>query len=123
MRQDGDNTCGDFLLTCHDAGMSKLSLSLIERRSRPDQVAPRVYAIREYLRLSKAQFAEAVSLDPSSLTKIEKGTAGLDIAVAERIATLYGFGLDFIYRGDLDDVPVGQRPEILNLMHSHRATL
>ncbi|WP_164736728.1 helix-turn-helix domain-containing protein [Pararhodobacter zhoushanensis] len=103
--------------------MSKLASSLIERRSRPDQVAPRVFAIREHLGMSKAEFSEAVSVDRSSLTKIEKGTAGLDIAVAERIAELFGFGLDFIYRGDLADVPLAHRPEILSLMHSHRTTL
>lgn len=112
-----------FSATSQDAGMPKLALSFIERRSHPDQVAPRVFAIREHLRMSKAEFAKAVGVDPSSLTKIEKGTAGLDIAVAERIATLYGFGLDFIYRGELNDVPLAHRPEILNLMHTHRTTL
>lgn len=101
--------------------MKKLVASLIERRSHPDQVAPRVFAIREHLGMTKSEFADAVGVDRSSLTKIEKGQAGLDIAVAERIATLYGFGLDFIYRGELGDVPQDQRPNILSLMYSHRA--
>lgn len=111
----------DFFSATHEnARMKKLAESLIERRSRPDQVAPRVYAIREYLELTKSQFADSIGLDRSSLTKIEKGEAGLDIAVAEVIAGLYGFGLDFIYRGDLDDVPITARPSILNLMLIHR---
>lgn len=109
-----------FSLNRQVAPMTSFTSSLIERRSRPDQVAPRVYAVREHLKLNKAQFAEAIGVDRSSLTKIEKGAAGLDIAVAERIAALYGFGLDFIYRGDLDDVPISHRPSILSLMHNHR---
>ena len=100
--------------------MKKLAASLIERRSHPVQVAPRIFAIREHLGLPKAQFADAIGVDRSSLTKIEKGSAGLDIAVAERISALYGVGLDFIYRGDLDDLPIDWRPSILSLMHGHR---
>ena len=63
------------------------------------------------------------SLSKQLTAKIEKGEAGLDIAIAEKIALLFGFGLDFIYRGDLDDVPLGYRASILSLMHAHRTTL
>lgn len=86
---------------------------LIERESRPERVGPRVTALRETLRLSKAQLADSIELNRSSLTKIEKGEMGLDIAMGERIAALYGFGLDFIYRGDLSDVPLDLRPMLL----------
>lgn len=98
--------------------MKKPSLdSLIDRESRPDRVGPRVTAIRETLAMSKAQFADALGLDRSSLSKIEQGKAGLDIAVGERIAQLFGYGLDFIYRGDLSDVPLEQRPRlVMNLV-------
>ena len=85
--------------------MKKTMGKLIERQSHPDQVGPRVTALREALELSKAEFADSIELDRSSLSKIEKGNAGLDIAVAERIAGLYGCGLDFIYRGDFSDLP------------------
>ena len=93
--------------------MKNLSEKLIERESRPDRVGPRVTAIRETLGLSKAQFADTIGVDRSSLTKIEKGEAGLDIAVGERIAGLFGYGLDFIYRDDLSDVPQDARPQLM----------
>lgn len=93
--------------------MKKLVEKLIERESRPERVGPRVTAIRETLHMQKADFADTVGVDRSSLTKIEKGEAGLDIAVGERIAAIYGIGLDFIYRGDLSDVPLDMRPELM----------
>lgn len=85
--------------------MKKLANRLLDRRSRRDRVGPRVTAIREALELSKAEFADSLDLDRSSLTKIEKGEAGLDIAVGEAIADLYGIGLDFTYREDFGDLP------------------
>lgn len=103
------------------SGMSHVLQRLIERESRPTRVGPRVTALRETLHMSKAEFADSISLDRSSLTKIEKGLAGLDIATGEMIATIYGFGLDFIYRGDLTDVPLSLRPELMVNMVRYRA--
>jgi transcriptional regulator with XRE-family HTH domain len=73
---------------------------------RPEIVGKRITALRETLAMSKAQFADSLPMDRSSLTKVEQGTMGLDIALGVQIANLYGFGLDFIYRGDLSDVPL-----------------
>lgn len=103
--------------------MKKLAEKLIERESRPSQVGPRITALRETIGLSKAQFADTVGVDRSSLTKIEKGEAGLDIAVGERIAVLYGYGLDFIYRGDLSDVPLESRDRLMVNLLSARHPL
>ncbi len=86
--------------------------ALLLPQMRPDEVGKRVTAIRQTLAMNKKQFAEAAGVDPSSLTKIEKGEAGLDILVGARIAELYGFGLDFIYRGELDDVPLDHRSTV-----------
>lgn len=102
--------------------MKKVLEKLIERESDPARVGPRVTALRETLGLSKAQFADSIELDRSSLTKIERGTAGLDIQSGERIAVLYGYGLDFIYRGDLTDVPQDARPQLMvNLLSARHA--
>ena len=103
--------------------MKRVLEKLISRESRPTQVGPRVSALRETLGLSKAQFADSVGVDRSSLTKIERGEAGLDIAVGERIAVLYGYGLDFIYRGDLSDVPQDSRPQLMVNLLSARHPL
>ncbi len=95
------------------ASMAKMASKLIERESRPDKVGPRITALREALAMSKAQFADSLGFNRSSLTKVEAGTMGIDIAVGERIAVLYGFGLDYIYRGDLSDCPRDLRPKLL----------
>lgn len=94
-----------FSTTAQTSQMKRLLGKLIERQSHPNKVGPRVTALREALNLTKADFADSIELDRSSLTKIEQGKAGLDIAVAERITALYGCGLDFIYRGEFSDLP------------------
>lgn len=101
--------------------MKAFASKMIDRESRPERVGPRITAMRETLGLSKAQFADTVGVDRSTLSKAEKGQAGLDIAHGERIATLFGFGLDFIYRGDLSDVPLNMRPQLLVNMVTYRA--
>ncbi|WP_072295489.1 helix-turn-helix domain-containing protein [Paracoccus sp. SM22M-07] len=95
--------------------------ALIERESTPVRVAPRITALREALSLDKAQFADSIEYDRSTLTKVEAGKAGLDLAVGERIAALYGVGLDYIYRGDLSDLPSDLRPRVLSELASAKS--
>lgn len=71
--------------------------------------------------MSKATFADSIGLDRSSMSKVEAGTKGLDIAVGSRIADLFGFGLDYTYRGVLTDAPEGHRLRILSEIHAARA--
>jgi DNA-binding XRE family transcriptional regulator len=113
IRQDGKTSNGSFFYAVQDKPMKNLLISSMPRESRPEKVGPRITALRETLALSKADFADSIHLDRSTLTKIEKGTQGLDIVMAERIAVLYGFGLDYIYRGDLDDIPTNLRAQVL----------
>lgn len=91
----------------------KILEKLIDQEGRPDRVGLRVAALRETLAMSKAQFADSIRLDRSSQTKVEAGDMGLDIAIGANIAALYGVGLDYIYRGDLSDVPLNLRPMLL----------
>lgn len=101
--------------------MTDFASKMLPRESRPERVGPRITALRETLKMSKAQFADAVGLDRSSLTKIEKGKAGLDIVIGERIATLFRVDLDFIYRGELSDIPSDLRPPLLVNLVTYRA--
>jgi transcriptional regulator with XRE-family HTH domain len=94
-------------------GMKRGLDQLFARESRHDRVGVRVAAIRGALGLSKAEFADSIALDRSSLSKIEQGSAGLDIAVGERVAIIYGVGLDFIYRGELGDLPQKIRAQVM----------
>lgn len=95
--------------------------TLLAPEMRPDRVGPRVTAMRETLRMSKAQFADSIGLDRSSLTKIEAGTMGLDLVKATRLADLYGFGLNYFFRADLSDVPLDLRTKLLNELHALNA--
>lgn len=102
-----------FSIAANDAPMKRALKKLIDPESRPERVGPRVTALRESLALSRAQFADSIALDRSSMTKVESGTMGLDIGVGVTIAALYGVGLDYIYRGDLSDVPADLRPKLM----------
>jgi transcriptional regulator with XRE-family HTH domain len=93
--------------------MAKVLLALIPVESRPEKVGPRITALREALGLSKAQFADSIELNRSTQTKVEAGKEGLDISKAIAIATLYGVGLDFTYRGDLSDLPLELRQKVI----------
>jgi transcriptional regulator with XRE-family HTH domain len=101
--------------------MKKIVLaSLLSPEMHPDRVGERITALREALRLSKAQFADSLGLDRSTLTKVEAGTKGLDIVVGAKIAEFYGAGLDYTYRGVLTDIPVEMRAEISAQIHASR---
>lgn len=92
---------------------NKILAALIERESTPEKVGPRIAAVREALGLKKSEFADSIEFDRSSHSKVEKGATGLDIAVGEKIAAVYGVGLDYIYRGDLSDLPADLRPKVV----------
>jgi len=104
--QDGKNLDSGQVRSVQSANVPKIVKKLIPDAMRPDRVGQRIMALRETLAMSKAQFADSLELDRSSLTKIEKGTMGLDLVHGAKIAELYGFGMDFVYRGDLSDVPL-----------------
>lgn len=100
---------------------SRVTKAITPQESRPDKVGPRITALRETLALSKGQFADSVGLDRSTLTKIEQGNEGLSLPKGIAVATLYGVGLDFIYRGDLSDVPEKMRPRLLVNLVTYKA--
>lgn len=112
-----------FLSTSdHSAAMNRLiQAAVIAAEMHPDRVGERVTAMRVGLGFSKAGFADSIGLDRSTLSKVEMGKKGLDIVVAARIADLYGFGLDFTYRGLLTDAPEALRSRVLAEMHAARA--
>ena len=112
-----------FLSTGADCPPMKkmVQAALLSAEMHPNRVGDRITAIRVALGQSKAQFADSLELDRSTLSKVEAGQKGLDIIVGARIAEMYGFGLDFIYRGTLTDVPETLRVRILAEMHTARA--
>ena len=85
------------------------------------RVGSRIAAMREALKMSKAQFADSAGIDRSALSRIEAGRDGLGIQKALIISEIYGFGLNYIYRGDLSDTPISLRVELLNELHRLQA--
>lgn len=98
-----------------------LASSLLSPEMHHDRVGERVTALREAVGLSKAQFADSLELDRSTLTKVESGIRGLDIAIGAKIADMYGAGLDYIYRGVMSDLPVDMRPHVNSLLYALRS--
>jgi DNA-binding XRE family transcriptional regulator len=96
--------------------------ALLAAEMHPDRVGERVTAMRNCLGMSKAAFADSLEFDRSSMSKVEAGTKGLDILVGSRIADLFGFGLDYIYRGVLTDVPEDYRLRIISEIHAARTS-
>jgi DNA-binding XRE family transcriptional regulator len=105
-----------------DNPIAKIVKAMFLNVSRPERVGPRVTAMRETLALNKSEFADSIALDRSTLTKVEKGEMGLDVKHAVAFAELYGFGLNYIYRGDVSDVPDRLRPTLLLRMLDAGAT-
>jgi transcriptional regulator with XRE-family HTH domain len=95
--------------------------AMLAAEMHPDRVGERITAMRNCLEMSKAAFADAIGLDRSSMSKVEAGNKGLDVVVAARIADLYGFGMDYTYRGVLTDAPEKYRLRIMSEIHSARA--
>lgn len=111
-----------FSINAEGAPMKKpLSAAFLSPEMNPERVGERVTALREALGKSKAQFADAIQLDRSTLTKIEAGGRGMDIAVGARIAEMFGAGLDYLYRGQLTDVPEALRIQVMAEIHAARA--
>jgi transcriptional regulator with XRE-family HTH domain len=98
-----------------------IASALLSPEMHPDRVGQRVTVLREALGLSKAQFADSIGLDRSTLTKVEAGLKGLDIASGAKIADMYAAGLDYIYRGVTSDLPVEMRPRIMAALYALRA--
>jgi transcriptional regulator with XRE-family HTH domain len=71
----------------------------------PAMVTPRLIALREALGLSKGDFADAIGIDRSSYTKIEKAIKPILPPTAQRIWKLYGVYMNYIYLGRVDGWP------------------
>ena len=68
-------------------------------------VTPRLIALREALKLSKADFADSIGIDRSSYSKIEKANKPILPPTAHKIFQQYGVDMNYIYLGRLDTLP------------------
>lgn len=77
-------------------------------------VGVRVRALRESLDLTGADFATAIGIDPSSLSKIEQGKKALRAEMAFQIAETWSVPMDYLYRGRMVDIPQSLESKLLN---------
>jgi len=80
----------------------------------PEMVTPRLIALRMALCLSKAEFSDAIGIDRSSYTKIEKANKPLLPKDAYRIWQLYGVDMNFLYLGQIGGLPLNLSTKINN---------
>ena len=97
-----------------------MSESLRSEAWEPAAVAPRLAAAREAIGLSKADFADAIGLDRSSYTKIEKGLKPLLPREAFKIWALYAVDLNFLYLGQLGGLPSNLSSKVINHLNGRK---
>jgi transcriptional regulator with XRE-family HTH domain len=85
----------------------------------PEMVSPRLIALREALGLSKAEFADAIGIDRSSYSKIEKANKPILPPLAYRIWQLYGVDMNYIYLGRVETLPAHLSSQITKRMTAH----
>ena len=76
-------------------------------------VTPRLIALRTALGMSKSEFADAIGIDRSSYSKIEKANKPLLPKDAHRIWQLYGVDMNFLYLGQIGGLPVNLSTKIM----------
>lgn len=97
-----------------------LATAILSPDMHPDKVGERIEALREVLKITRSAFADRLEMDRSALTKVENGETGLSLPLASKIATYYGVGLDYIYRGVITDVPDNMRQDVVLKLHAIR---
>jgi transcriptional regulator with XRE-family HTH domain len=65
-------------------------------------VAARIKEIQEKLKINSRSFAISIGMDPSQLSKIEKGALGISSTYATKINELYGVNVTWILNGKGD---------------------
>lgn len=97
-----------------DRQYAPMSESASSEAWEPTAVAPRLIAARAAIGLSKAEFADAIGIDRSSYTKIEKGLKPLLPREAFRIWALYAVDLNFLYLGQLGGLPSNLSSKVIS---------
>lgn len=70
-----------------------------------EAVAARLKRVREITGLSKREFAERAGLSEQAYGPFENGVRDLSLTAAKRLRATYGVSLEFIYFGNIADLP------------------
>mgnify|MGYP003121539431 CR=1 FL=1 len=71
----------------------------------PRETAKRLEWLRHYLGLSQKEFASSIGVLPSTYSNWLHGQHGLSLDGARRIKQLYDISLDFLFFGDITNMP------------------
>ena len=82
-------------------------------------IGGRIRKQREYLGLTREQFAEKLDITPKFCADIELGTKGMSVPTLCRIATTLSLSTDYILFGRTPDISSGARDVMINDDLSH----
>ena len=84
----------------------------------PEATSKRLVAAREALNLTPSEMADALGVDRSTWSRMEKGERALTTAAAYAASTKFGLSMDFFYRGRLDMLAEDLRSKVLERMRA-----
>ena len=72
----------------------------------PEEIGKRLKRLRKALGKTQAEMAELVGISKRAWGLIEKGARRINVGAALRLCDLYGLSLDWIYRGNIAQLPL-----------------
>lgn len=84
----------------------------------PASVAQRLRALMVATDQKPSEIADLIGLDRSSMTKVLKGEKPLKPELAFEICERYGVTMDFIYRGQVRDLPTSLSKAIITALNT-----
>lgn len=103
----------DWLEAADGKNVRMAKTSIKDSPADPARVARRLEALFEAVGVNRGEVADLIRLDRSSMTKIMKGEKPLKPEWAVAICALYGVSLDYIYRGQLGELPPNLSKKIM----------
>lgn len=86
------------------AGPPSLHRSQIAART-PEAIGDRLCMVRKAIGLTQEQFASSVGCPQGTFGQYEAGMRRPSVAVASRLYDRHRIGLNYLYLGDLSDLP------------------
>lgn len=78
---------------------------LEEQGDKPEAIAARIARVREIMRLNKREFAATIGMSEQSYGQYENGTRPFSFSTCLKIRKRHNISLEFIYFGNIDDLP------------------
>ena len=76
----------------------------------------RLKALRKQAEKTQEQVAEAVGLEPGTISRIERGMKGMSIDSLLMFSEIYGVSTDYILKGDKSVAPSDEILEVLRAL-------